>query len=143
MIPALIGGAVSLAPKLFGLVDKLFTSDEEREAAKLKLLEMEQNGELAQIQVNMQEAKHESVFVAGWRPFIGWVCGSGLAYHFIAQPFLVFALNAAALYLGGPIMDPAMLPDLDVGTLYALVTGMLGLGIARTYEKYTGVNKNR
>lgn len=139
-----IGSIVSgIAGPLFGLVDQLFTSDEEREAAKLKLIEMEQRGELAQIAVNMQEAKSESTFVAGWRPFIGWTCGSALAYEFVIKPFLVFAMNAGALWLDGPALDPALLPDLDWSALMPVLLGMLGLGGLRTIEKVKGANKNR
>src|SRR5690606_34006090 len=76
-----ISGVVSgLAAPLFELVDALFTSDEERAEARRRLLEMEQRGELAQVAVNLQEARSESLFVAGWRPFIGWSCGAALAY---------------------------------------------------------------
>ena len=135
-VPALIG---SLAGPLFGLVDDLFTSDEEREAAKLKLLEMEQKGELAQIAVNMQEAKSENVFISGWRPAVGWTCTAAFAYAFVLQPFAAFI----ALVSG---MDPALLaalPDLDIGSMMPVLLGMLGLGAMRSYEKKSGTNKNR
>lgn len=139
----IVGAVTSLAPHLFNLVNSLFTSDEEREKAKLKLLEMEQRGELAQLQINLQEAAHESVFVAGWRPFIGWTCGAGIFYSFVLQPFLVFAINAAAVWTDVPMINPAMLPELDWPMLMSLVGGMLGLGAFRSYEKKNGVNKNR
>ena len=135
-IPALIG---SLAGPLFGLVDDLFTSDEEREAAKLRLLEMEQKGELAQISVNMQEAKSEHLFVSGWRPAVGWTCTAAFAYAFVLQPFAAFIALAAG-------MDPVLLetlPDLDIGAMMPVLLGMLGLGAMRTYEKKSGTNKNR
>lgn len=135
-IPSLIG---SLAGPLFGLVDDLFTSDEEREAAKLKLLEMEQRGELAQISVNMQEAKSEHLFVSGWRPAVGWVCVAAFAYTFVLLPFTSFI----ALAVG---MNPALLealPDLDIGSMMPVLLGMLGLGAMRTYEKKNDANKNR
>lgn len=135
-IPALIG---SLAGPLFGLIDDLFTSDEERDAAKLKVLQMEQDGELAQIAVNMQEAKSEHLFVSGWRPAVGWVCVAAFAYTFVLMPFGSFV----ALVSG---MDPlilASLPDLDLGAMMPVLFGMLGLGAMRSYEKKTGTNKNR
>ena len=135
-VPALIG---SLAGPLFGLVDDLFTSDEEREAAKLKLLEMEQKGELAQIAVNLQESKSENVFISGWRPAVGWTCTAAFAYAFVLQPFAAFI----ALVSG---MDPALLaalPDLDIGSMMPVLLGMLGLGAMRSYEKKSGTNKNR
>lgn len=123
---------------VFGLVDDLFTSDEERERAKLKLLELRQQGRLAQLQVNAQEATHESVFVAGWRPAIGWICGFALAYTFIVQPLATFVV--LALGVDFPVQD---MPDLDIGHLLGILGGMLGLGYMRTREKMTGTNMNR
>jgi len=139
-----ISGVVSgLAAPLFELVDALFTSDEERAEARRRLLEMEQRGELAQVAVNLQEARSESLFVAGWRPFIGWSCGAALAYEFVAKPFLLFFANASALWLDGPLFDPALLPELDWGALMPVLLGLLGLGGLRTLEKVRGVNKRR
>jgi len=132
MVLADAAGAV--AGQLFGVVDKLFTSDQERAEAKRKLLELEQQGELAQIAVNRVEAQHENVFVAGWRPAIGWVCGSALAYHYIVQPFAAFVAVVAGL-------DPALvqaLPDLDLGAMMPVLLGMLGLGGLRSFEKAKG-----
>ncbi len=135
--------AMGIAGPLFGLIDSLFTSDEERDAAKLKILEMEQRGELAQIAVNLQEAKSESLFVSGWRPFIGWTCGAALAYEFLFRPLLLFAVNAGALWSGGPVFDPALLPVFDWAALMPVLLGMLGLGGLRTVEKIKSANKNR
>ena len=136
MVAPIIG---ALAGPLMGLIDDLFTSDEERAEAKVKLLEMEQNGELAQIAVNMQEAKSENVFISGWRPAVGWTCTAAFAYAFVLQPFAAFI----ALVSG---MDPALLaalPDLDIGSMMPVLLGMLGLGAMRTYEKKSNTNKNR
>lgn len=142
MIGQATAGVVSgLAGPLFNLVDKLFTSDEERAEAKREILEMDQRGELAQIGLNTIEAKHESIFVAGWRPFIGWVCGIALGYNYVIQPFASFAAAAVA--------DPSVvdlintLPRLDLTTMMPVLLGMLGLGGMRSYEKRAGVNKNR
>lgn len=135
-IPAIVGG---LAGPLFGLIDDLFTSDEERESAKLKLLEMEQKGELAQIAVNMKEAESEHLFVSGWRPAVGWVCVAAFAYTFVLEPFAV--LVALAVGVDKEIVDA--LPDLEIGTMMPVLLGMLGLGAMRTYEKKNGANKNR
>jgi hypothetical protein len=131
----------SVTNGLFNLIDNLFTSDEERLEAKQKVLRMEQEGQLAQIGVNVQEAKHESVFVAGWRPFVGWVCGSSLAYTYILEPVARFG---AAVYGDPQVMDLIHgLPQLDLSTMLPVLLGMLGLGGLRTYEKRKGVNKNR
>lgn len=85
-----------------------------------------------QIEVNKAEAANPSVFVAGWRPFIGWVCGAALVYHYIVRPMLPWLLAL----LGKP-MPP--IPPLDMGDLITILLGMLGLGGLRTYEKKQGV----
>jgi hypothetical protein len=104
---------------------------------KLKL-QHELNQELhkanmAQIEVNKVEAQHRTVFVAGWRPFTGWICASALAYHFIIEPILIFALATQNIQL--------TLPTFDMGSLLTVLMGMLGLGGLRTYEKAKGITK--
>jgi len=136
MIPAIVG---SLVPALFDLVDDLFTSDEERAEAKRKLYELEQQGRLAQIAVNMQEAQSESVFVSGWRPAVGWICGFAFFYAFILQPFMTFIAVISEV----PKEVLETLPDLDLGTMMPVLLGMLGLAGARTFEKKHGANKKR
>lgn len=89
----------------------------------------------AQSDINKVESQSASLFVAGWRPFIGWVCGSALAYQFVLRPLLPVVASA----LGHPIgVD---LPGLD-DNLWQLLTGMLGLGGLRTYEKKMGVARS-
>lgn len=134
-----VGG---IAGGLFELIDQLFTSVEERQEAKLRLIEMQQKGELAQIAVNAVEAKHENIFVSGWRPFIGWVCGFAFVYNFIIQPMLVFMMWVYTSQTGYafPI---ELLPELDMQTILVVLGGILGLGGLRTYEKRTGTNMNR
>ena len=134
-----VGGVVT---GLFGLIDGLFTSDEERENAKLRVLELQAKGQLAQLAVNVQEATSESVFVAGWRPFIGWVCGLAFAYTFLIQPFLTF-VSWTLLAYNGTMLDTASLPTLDLAMMMPVLMGMLGLGGLRTYEKRTKSNMNR
>jgi hypothetical protein len=85
----------------------------------------------AQGVVNAEEAKSPSFFVAGWRPFIGWVCGGGLTYQFIAFPFIAWACGMAKV---------ATPPQLDLGTLMSLLTGMLGLATVRSYEKFNDID---
>ena len=94
-----------------------------REAIKGK--ELDPN-ELIQIQtkINEIEAKHRSVFVAGWRPFVGWVCGVALAYNFIVRDLFIWALQ--------PEEVP---PALQMEHLMTVLMGMLGLGGLRTFEK--------
>ena len=86
---------------------------------------------LGQLELNKVEAQSQSLFVSGWRPFIGWVCGGAYAYTFVIQPFLVFALLAC-----GVTLPP--LPHLDWSELSFVLFGLLGLGAMRTYEKKLG-----
>ena len=125
-----IGGIVDGLAK--GL-DELFTSDEEREAAKLKLATLMQQPHILQAAANIEGAKHRSVFVAGWRPAIGWVAALGLGYQFLVLPFAGL-INAYAKL-------PVELPSLAAEQLMSLVMALLGLGGMRTFEKYKGASK--
>lgn len=102
-------------------------------AGSLKDLEDQWESAKAQLEVNRQEAASTSVFVAGWRPFIGWVCGSAFAWTFVLQPAVVTVLAA----VGHPI-DAAHLASLDFSQIQPVLYGMLGLGAMRTYEKVKG-----
>jgi hypothetical protein len=84
--------------------------------------------------VNTEEAKHSSIFVAGWRPFIGWVCGVGLAWSFLIQPIVIWI----TVLSGIPEVD---LPKIPNDALMELVFCLLGLGGFRTYEKIKGITK--
>jgi hypothetical protein len=123
------------------LIDKLLPDPAAKQAAQIQLLQMAQNGELAQLaantdlakgqlQVDQAEASNPSLFVSGWRPFVGWVCGSGLAYAFLIKPI---CSPFAVKFLG------AALEPLPTETLLTLLMGMLGLGGMRTIEKLQGV----
>ncbi|HZR02821.1 MAG TPA: holin family protein [Burkholderiales bacterium] len=125
-----------------GLLDRLFPDPEKKAAAQLELLKLQQSGELAkmasetdlakaQLAINQAEAQNPSLFVSGWRPAIGWVCGLALTYQFVLRP-VVASVAAAA---GHPVPN---LPGLD-DTLWQLLFGMLGLGTLRTAEKIRGV----
>ena len=114
----------------------LFPDDKEREAKRLeyalKVQETINQIDLAQIELNKTEAQSASLFVAGWRPFIGWVCGFAFAYILILQPFMAFIFAA----FGEPVKD---LPMIDGDLLGWAMGGMLGLGGMRSYEKVKGV----
>lgn len=87
-----------------------------------------------QLRINEKEASHGSLFVAGWRPAIGWICGIALFWNFVIQPLLLWV--AWMLPEGA---DLASAPRLDTGELMTVLLGMLGLGGLRTYEKRIGV----
>lgn len=134
----LVVGAVKAGTDL---IDELFTTEEERQAAKLKLLELAQKGQLAQLQVNEQEAQHKSIFVSGWRPAVGWVCVAALAMSFIIFP-LIQSVVAYYSYFTGENVPIEGLPTLDWATLGPVLLGMLGLGGLRTVEKVKNVARN-
>ena len=85
-----------------------------------------------QLAINQKEAEHGSLFVAGWRPGIGWICGIALGWNFILQPIIVWGALVAGV-------DLAEAPQLETGELTTILLGMLGLGGLRTYEKRLGV----
>lgn len=85
---------------------------------------------MGQIEVNKIEAKHASIWVAGWRPFIGWIGGVGLAYNFVLAPFIEFIVRANG-YVGE-------LPTPNSNELMTLILAMLGVGAMRSYDKTKG-----
>jgi hypothetical protein len=103
-------------------------------AAEKARLDYHQKITEAQTAINALEAQSSSIFVAGWRPFVGWVCASGLVYTFLLKPILPWA---AGLF-GFPM---APLPEVPMGDLIVLLGGMLGLGTLRTVEKRAGVSR--
>jgi hypothetical protein len=117
------------------VIDRLWPDPSKAAQAKLELFKLQQSGELAQItgqlEINKAEAANASVFVSGWRPAIGWICGAALAYQYIIRPVVSWGVVAA----GHPL--PPM-PGLDEN-LWQLLLGMLGLGGLRTFEKLNGV----
>ena len=123
----------SIVAGLAGGLDELFTSDEERDAAKLKLQTLMQQPHILQAVANIEGAKHRSIFVAGWRPAIGWVAALGLGYQYLVLPF--------AGLINSYLKLPAELPDLESDQLMTLVLALLGLGGMRTFEKFKGVSK--
>ena len=126
--------AAGLAGGIISGLDKLFTSDAEREAAKLKLAEALQAPLMGQIEVNKVEAASPSWFTSGWRPAIGWAGAIAMFYNFVFRDLLAYGL---ALYDTG-ILPP---PRLETGELLAMITGMLGLAGARSYDLAKGTRK--
>ena len=133
---------LALIDPISRLLDKIIPDPEARAKAQAELLKEERAAELetlrvaaqadqGQMAINQEEAKSQSLFVAGWRPFIGWVCGVAFAYHFVIQPFLAFLLAIAG--------RPVVLPEFDMDTLSTVLMGLLGLGSLRTFEKLRGV----
>ena len=112
-------------------LDNLFTSDEERLDKQAVLARIIEQPHLVQSEIGKIEAMHKSVFVAGWRPFIGWVCGAALAYNFIVRELLIWAMAMS----GKNILPP---PALQLEVLTTILYALLGLGGLRTFEKLLG-----
>jgi hypothetical protein len=113
------------------VLDRVLPDPAQQAAAKLELLKLQQNGELAQItgqmEINKVEAASSSLFVSGWRPSVGWVCSAGFAVQFIVGPLAEWGAALAG--------HPVKFPQMDTGTMMPLLLGMLGLGGLRTAEK--------
>ena len=115
------------------ILDKFIPDKDLKEKLEHEIKLEIQKANIAQIEVNKAEAAHRTVFVAGWRPFIGWTCALALAYHFILQPIIVFTMS-----VNGLAYD---LPEFDMGSLMTIILGMLGLGGMRSFEKFKGLTK--
>jgi hypothetical protein len=127
------------------LIGHFFPDAAQADAAKLKLLELQQTGELAeitgQLEINKIEAASSSTFVAGWRPFVGWVCGVSLGLAYIPKALFLscfWAYQAYTTIKGGASVLPVF-PDLGVTDLLGLLGAMLGIGGMRSLEKVYGV----
>ena len=124
-----------IGPILKPLIDRIPDKNERaraQEAIEVQMLDAMSGLVEGQLRINEQEAKHSSIFVAGWRPAIGWVCGFALAWSYIVAPLLTWGIFVAGIKIEG-------LPELDTGPLMTLVLGMLGMGGLRTYEKRLGI----
>lgn len=118
----------------------LITTEKERMSADLAAYEAETKRLGLQTEINVEEAKSASLFVSGWRPCVGWICASALAYQFLLFPLFQWgwsAAQAANLVSLGLVPPPA----LDTGMLMTLVTGMLGIGGLRSFDKLNGTSK--
>ena len=126
-----------LISPITGIVEELVVDKDKRNEIKLKIEELADKADeryhqelIAQTEVNKIEAAHASIFVAGWRPFIGWTSGVGLAYSFVLAPFIEFIARANGYTQEMPMPDAAH--------LLTLVTAMLGVGAMRSYDKTKG-----
>ena len=133
MLDKLIGGGlVTAAEGVANIIDRFVETDEEKQAAELIKTKLMMKPSLAQIELNKVEAGHRSIFVAGWRPFIGWVCGLALLWHFILFDLLTWVTVNFFPHV-------TKLPEIrGTETLVTVLLSLLGLGAMRTAEKFTG-----
>lgn len=126
----------ALLPVVSGILDKIIPDKGARDKARAELVLLEVTGDLKidleNLAINIEEAKHKSLWVSGWRPYIGWACGTAFVYHTLILPILTLILIISGV-------DVAILPEFDMSLLMTVLGGLLGLGSLRTYEKLKGV----
>ena len=131
-VSSIVGGLLNIGSQV---IDRLFPDPVKAAEAKLELLKMQQSGDLAiiagQMDINKVEAGNSSTFVAGWRPFIGWVCGAACAWNWIG---ISVANTVLTLIQYQVVLKPA-----DISEMFPVLIGMLGLGGLRTIEKLNSV----
>jgi hypothetical protein len=130
-----VGGVVNAAEGVANIIDMFVETDEEKQAAEILKMRMMMRPSLAQIELNKVEAGHRSIFVAGWRPAVGWVCAFALAWHFIIYDmFIWIQVNF--------MPHTTAVPQLT-GTeeLITVLMALLGMGALRTVEKMNGKTK--
>jgi len=126
----LSGGISGVLSSVKALISEFHMDPAKAAELEIKLLKVQHEMEKAQVEVNMQEAKHPDWRVAGWRPATGWICACGLGYQALLQPLLAWVATLASL----PVPPPV-----DTSLLTTVLLGMLGLGGIRAYEKMKGV----
>lgn len=123
------------------IIDRLFPDPEQKAKAELELVKMQAEGQFKmyemlgqsdnnQTDVNVEEAKSDSIFKSGWRPYIGWVCGGALSYQMLFRPIFSWVAKNAWAW--------ESMPSLEMESLMSLMFGILGLGAYRTFEKTRG-----
>ena len=121
-----LGAVAGLAETV---INKLFPDKSEQERQQLAMAMTVIQG---QLDTNKAEAGSPNMFVAGWRPFVGWICGTGFGVQFVIGPL--------AEWISALAGHPVKFPQMDLGTMMPLLFGLLGLGGMRTVEKIQGVN---
>jgi len=151
--PVTISGLFSVGKSI---IERIWPDPAKQQEEIRKLAKLHQEGDIArmnaevqllvaQMKINEKEAAHKSIFVAGWRPFVGWVCGFALAYQFILYPLLLWiwaAFSPTFIDAAGLRQAISPPPILDLGALFTLLLGMLGIGAMRSYDKKQGTGTN-
>jgi hypothetical protein len=131
-LPPIAVALLPLVEKIVGMIPDPEARARAQRELTAEIVRIEAEQAIAQVELNKQEAQHSSIFVAGWRPFIGWVGGVSLAWTFLVHPLLVWVATVSG-YTG-------TFPALDTDPLMTLVFAMLGVGVMRTVDKIKGVD---
>ncbi len=126
LLKKILGGS-DIVRDIGDAIDKNIVNDEERMDAHRKWDEL-------QTQVNLEEARHRSVFIAGWRPFLGWSFSIGISLHVVIMPMVQWVLLVCGV-------EKIPLPEFPLEIMLELIFGMLGMAGLRTYEKFKGLTK--
>lgn len=130
LLASILGGSVIEGAKgIAEIVDKFVETPEEKKAAEIVLMKLMQKPDEVQAEINKKEAGHRSVFVAGWRPALGWLCATALGWGWIVAPILQF------------FFPERPMPVIELGQAVSLVMAMLGMGTLRSYEKKHNITK--
>ena len=128
----------SLIGPVTGLLDKFIPDADEKAKLAHEIATMAEKqaheANMGQLEINKMEAQHRSVFIAGWRPFLGWGLSFAMIWHFVIVPMITFGFAYAGVV-------PPELPAFDMESLMTVLLGMLGLGGLRTFEKAKGLTK--
>tara|TARA_R100001460_G_scaffold96817_1_gene139231 strand:+ start:381 stop:776 length:396 start_codon:yes stop_codon:yes gene_type:complete len=128
----------SLIGPVTGLLDKFIPDADEKAKLAHEIATMAEKqaheANMGQLEINKMEAQHRSVFIAGWRPFLGWGLSFAMIWHFVIVPMITFGFAYAGV-------EPPELPAFDMESLMTVLLGMLGLGGLRTFEKTKGLTK--
>lgn len=125
----------AVLPAITTVLERLFPDPAEREKARLEFMTVFASADLGQLEINKAEAQSPSLFVSGWRPFIGWVGAIALAWQYLIRPLaiMIFSMvepTIATMLLNAPALD---------GMLWELIFGILGMGMLRSFDKIKGV----
>ena len=133
IIGSLLGGKDGALKQVASVIDSIHTSEEEKLDKKILMQRIQQKLAEKQLDVNVKEAGHRSVFVSGWRPAIGWMGALALGFEFILSPGIEWYSKFAGLNLTAP--------EIQTGPLLAIVTSMLGVAGLRSFEKSKGLTQ--
>lgn len=128
---ALGSGVTGPLDAISRIINSVYTTEGQTMDKERLMAEIMQRPDIVQMEINKIEAQHRSVFVAGWRPFVGWVCGFALAYHYILRDVIMWLMTAFAVVFPAP-------PQFDLSDLIYVLGGLLGMGSLRTFEKIKG-----
>ena len=131
-LPALVAAFAPFLDKILDMIPNPEARAKAKQELTLELVRIEAEQRIAQVELNKAEAQHADVFVAGWRPFIGWVGGVSLAWTFLMHPLMTWVATVSG-YTG-------TFPELNTDPLMTLVMAMLGVGAMRSFDKFNGTD---